>query len=40
MENGRVKKRTGKHIMFEKNVLEFDDFCMFGRTVRGLKDFC
>ena len=39
MENGRVEKSTGKHVVFEK-ALKLDDFCMFGQTVRGLKDFC
>ena len=39
MENRRVEKSIGKHVIFEKNT-NFDDFCMFGRTVRGLKDCC
>ena len=40
MENGRVEKSTGKHVVFEKKTSKLDNFCMFGQTVRGLKDFC
>ena len=42
MESGRVEKSTGKHVVFEKKkeTSKLDDFCMFGQTVRGLKEFC
>ena len=34
-----MEKITRKHVGFEKTDAKFDDFCMFGQTVRGLKDF-
>ena len=39
MENGRVEKAQ-ENTSFLKKAPKLDDFCMFGRTVRGLKDFC
>ena len=40
MENGRVEKSTGKHVVFEKKTSKLDDFRKFGQTVRDLKEFC
>ena len=40
MDNGRVEKNTGnQNTSFLKKNSKLNDFCMFGQTVRGLKDF-